>query len=85
MSNMKEALKQNDMESFHEQEEMLKSSYVIRFLRKICELDRFSIYIFEDDEVIDQRVEYTEDMDIFPLVIRALDYDAPQNVEIYRR
>ena len=64
---------------------MLKSHGVIRFLRKICELERFSIYIFEDDEVIDQRIEYTEGMDIFPLVMRALDYDARQNVEIYRR
>lgn len=47
----------------------------MRFQRKIYELDRHSIYIFEDDKVIDQRIEYTEDMDIFSLVIHALNYE----------
>lgn len=74
MANMEEAQKENDMEALHEQEEILRSHIVIRFLEKICELDRFSIYIFEDDGCIDQRIKYTKDIDIYSLVIRAMNY-----------
>ena len=82
---MKKAQKQNDMEAFHKQEEILRSNDVIRFLEKVCELDRFSIYLFEEDGLIKQRIKYTKDMDILPLIIRALDYEAPQDTEIYAR
>lgn len=83
--NMMKAKENNDMEAFHVQEKILRSHIVIRFLGKICELNRFSIYIFENDGRIDQRIEYTKDMDIFSLVIDILGYDTPQNVEIYRK
>ena len=82
---MMKAKENNDMEAFHVQEKILRSHIVIRFLGKICELNRFSIYIFENDGRIEQRIEYTKDMDIFSLVIDILGYDTPQNVEIYRK
>lgn len=73
------------MEAFHEQEEILESNDVIRFLRKVYELDRFFIYLFDEDGLIKQRIKYIKDMDIFPLITRALDYEAPQDIEIYTR
>lgn len=85
MLNMERAQEENDIETLHEQEEILRSNIVIRFLEKICELDSFSIYIFEDDGLIQQRVRYTKDMDILQLVVRAIDYDTHQDIEIYSR
>ncbi len=61
----------------------LKTNSIIKMLQKICQLDKFSICIFEDDETIDQQIKYTKDKDILLLIRTALKWNSPQNIRIY--
>jgi len=67
----------------NQQTENLKSNNIIKMLQKICQLDKFSIYIFEDDEIIKQQIEYTKEKDILLLVSEALKWESPQNIKIF--
>lgn len=91
-----EAIDENEvslriMDGLHElewdvnkEQENLKSNNIIRMLQKICQLGKFDICFFEDDEIIEQQVEYTNEMNIIYLVIDTLNWESPQNIEIYR-
>lgn len=65
--------------------ENLKSNDIIRMLEKICQLEKFSIIIFEDDEIVGQRIEYTDGRDICSLICLALNWESPKNIEIFCR
>lgn len=63
--------------------EALTSNNIIIMLQRVCKLDKFIIYIFEDDELIEQQIRYTNDKDILVLVSDALKWEAPKNIKIY--
>lgn len=67
----------------NKQTEKLKSNNIIKLLQKICKLNKFIIYIFEDDEIIEQQIEYTHKTNIFLLVDEALKWESPQNIKIF--
>ena len=79
------ALKSNNLEELEEWNEKLQADPVFKFLEKVCSLDKFSIYLFQEDVWIDQRIEYTKDKSIMELLSWALNSDDPQTVEIYSR
>ena len=79
------ALKSNNLEELEEWNEKLQADPVFKFLEKVCSLDKFSIYLFQEDVWIDQRVEYTKDKSIMELLSWVLNSDDPQTVEIYSR
>ena len=79
------ALKSNNLEELEEWNEKLQADPVFKFLEKVCSLDKFSIYLFQEDPWIDQRIEYTKDKSIMELLSWALNSDDPQTVEIYSR
>ena len=79
------ALKSNNLEEFEEWNEKLQADPVFKFLEKVCSLDKFSIYLFQEDVWIDQRIEYTKDKSIMELLSWVLNSDDPQTVEIYSR
>ena len=79
------ALKSNNLEEAEEWNAKLKANPVIKFLEKVCSLDKFSIYLFQEDVWIDQRIEYTKDKSIMELLSWVLNSDDPQTVEIYSR
>ena len=91
-----EAVDENEMplrimDGLHELEwdvnkerENLKSNNIIRMLQKICQLDKFSICFFEDDEIIERQIEYTNERNIVQLVVDVLNWESPQNIEIYK-
>ena len=65
--------------------EKLKSNVIVRMLQKICQLDKFVIYIFEDDEVIDRHIQYTDKEDDIELVRNAFNWETPHNIKIFSR
>lgn len=67
----------------NKQTENLKTNNIIKMLQKICQLDKFSIYIFGDDEIIEQHIKYNKEKDIILLVSAALLWESPQNIEIF--
>lgn len=79
------ALKSNNLEELEEWNEKLQADPVFKFLEKVCSLDKFSIYLFQEDVWIHQRVEYTKDKSIMELLSWVLNSDDPQTVEIYSR
>lgn len=79
------ALKSNNLEELEEWNEKLQADPVFKFLEKVCSLDKFSIYLFQEDVWIDQRIEYTKDKSIMELLSWVLNSDDPQTVEIYSR
>ena len=79
------ALKSNNYEEAEEWNEKLKADPVIKFLEKVCSLDKFSIYLFEEDGLISQRTEYTKDESILDLLSRLINFDNPQGLEIYSK
>ena len=79
------ALKSNNLEELEEWNEKLQADPVFKFLEKVCSLDKFSIYLFQEDVWIDQKIEYTKDKSIMELLSWALNSDDPQTVEIYSR
>ena len=79
------ALKSNNLEELEEWNEKLQADPVFQFLEKVCSLDKFSIYLFQEDVWIHQRVEYTKDKSIMELLSWILNSDDPQTVEIYSR
>ena len=79
------ALKSNNLEELEEWNEKLQADPVFKFLEKVCSLDKFSIYLFQEDVWIHQRVEYTKDKNISELLSQLLDFDNPQGFEIYSR
>lgn len=79
------------MDGLHELEwdvnkerESLESNNIVRMLQKICQLDKFSISFFEDDEIIERQIEYTNERNIVQLVVDVLNWESPQNIEIYK-
>ena len=85
MYNREMALKSNNLEELEEWNEKLQADPVFKFLEKVCSLDKFSIYLFQEDVWIDQKIEYTKDKSIMELLSWALNSDDPQTVEIYSR
>ena len=79
------ALKSTNLEELEEWNEKLQADPVFKFLEKVCSLDKFSIYLFQEDVWIHQRVEYTKDKSIMELLSWVLNSDDPQTVEIYSR
>lgn len=79
------ALKSNNLEELEEWNEKLQADPVFKFLEKVCSLDKFSIYLFEEDGLISQRTEYTKDESILDLLSRLINFDNPQGLEIYSR
>ena len=79
------ALKSNNLEELEEWNEKLQADPVFKFLEKVCSLDKFSIYLFQEDVWSDQKIEYTKDKSIMELLSWALNSDDPQTVEIYSR
>ena len=79
------ALKSNNLEELEEWNEKLQADPVFKFLEKVWSLDKFSIYLFQEDVWIDQRIEYTKDKSIMELLSWVLNSDDPQTVEIYSR
>ena len=79
------ALKSNNLEELEEWNEKLQADPVFKFLEKVCSLDKFSIYLFQEDVWIDQKIEYTKEKSIMELLSWALNSDDPQTVEIYSR
>lgn len=67
------------------QKESLITNNIMMMLQKVCSLDKFSIYIFEDDGIIEQQVNCTGEKNIFLLVSEALNWESPKNVKIFRR
>lgn len=67
----------------NEQIEQVKNNSIVKMLQRICQFDSFSIYIFEDDERIQQRIEYTNEKDILVYIQAALTWKSPQNIEIF--
>lgn len=67
----------------NKQTEKLESNNIMKLLQKICRLDKFIIYIFEDDEIIRQQIEYTHKDNILLLISTALKWDSPQNIKIF--
>lgn len=67
------------------QKESLITNNIMMMLQKVCSLDKFSIYIFEDDGIIEQQVNGTGEKNIFLLVSEALNWESPKNVKIFRR
>lgn len=65
--------------------ENLKSNDIIKLLQNICQLDKFSIYIFEDDEIIEQQIQYTNEINIILVVIDALKWKSPKNIRIFSK
>ncbi len=72
------ALKSNNLEELEEWNEKLQADPVFKFLEKVCSLDKFSIYLFQEDVWIHQRVEYTKDKSIMELLSWVLNSDDPQ-------
>ena len=79
------ALKSNNLEELEEWNEKLQADPVFKFLEKVCSLDKFSIYLFEEDGLISQRTEYTKDESILDLLSRLINFDNPQGLEIYSK
>ena len=79
------ALKSNNLEEAEEWNAKLKANPVIKFLEKVCSLDKFSIYLFQEDVWVHQRIKYTKDKNISELLSQLLDFDNPQGFEIYSR
>lgn len=67
------------------QKESLITNNIMMMLQEVCGLDKFSIYIFEDDGIIEQQVNWTGEKNIFLLVSEALNWESPKNVKIFRR
>ncbi len=67
----------------NEQIEQVKNNSIVKMLQRICQFDSFSIYIFEDDERIQQRIEYTTKKDILVYIQAALTWKSPQSIEIF--
>ena len=67
----------------NKQTESLKTNSIMKILQKICRLDKFYIYFLEDDEIIEQQINYTNVGNIFSLVIEALNWESPQNIKIF--
>ncbi len=63
--------------------ENLESNNIIKMLQKICKLDKFIIYIFEDDKIIEQEIKYTFEKNILLLISEALKWETPQNIKIF--
>lgn len=66
------------------QAEQLASDNIMTLLQRVCELKEYAISVFEDDEIIERRIKYTCGQDIFSFIREALDWESPQNMEIYR-
>ena len=79
------ALKSNNLEELEEWNEKLQADPVFKFLEKVCSLDKFSIYLFQEDVWVHQRIKYTKDKNISELLSQLLDFDNPQGFEIYSR
>lgn len=67
----------------NKQIEKLESNNIIKLLQKICRLDKFIIYIFEDDETIRQQIKYTQEENILLLISSALKWESPKNIKIF--
>lgn len=75
----------NNLEwDINQKSEKLLSNPIIRMLQKISQLSKYSMCIFEDDKVIDQRIECADETNLIQLVIYALNWEAPQNIEILK-
>lgn len=85
MYNMETALESNDPDEAEDWNEKLKNNSVVKFLEKVCTLDKFSIFLFQEDMLVKQRIPFTKDKSILELILWVLDYNAPQNIEIFSR
>ena len=68
----------------NEEREHLKSNCIIRMLQKICQLDKFSICLFEDDEMIDRQIKFSSEKNVIQIVSDALNWESPQNIKIFK-
>lgn len=67
----------------NKQTENLKFNVIVKMLQIISRLDEFSIYIFRDDEIIEQQIKFYDGMNLLLLITRALKWELPQDIRIY--
>lgn len=67
----------------NKQTENLKFNIIIKMLQIISQLNEFAIYIFRDDEIIEQQIKFHDGMNLLLLITKALNWELPQDISIY--